>query len=56
MTPFEKDELNRNEVQRGYENLADRYSDITIPVPVTTPEETTDFLCTELRTRRLLES
>jgi thymidylate kinase len=55
MTPFEKDELNRNEVQHGYESLADRYSDITISVPVTTPEETNDFLCTELRARRLLE-
>ena len=55
MSPFEKDELNRSEVRRGYESLADRYSDIAIPVPAISPEETTDFLFAELRARQLLE-
>lgn len=53
-TPFENDELNRDEVRRGYEILADRYSNVAVRVPATTPEDTTDFLCTELRSRGLL--
>jgi thymidylate kinase len=54
-TPFENDELNRNDVRRGYESLADQYSNIAVRVPPITPADTTGFLCAELRARGLLE-
>jgi dTMP kinase len=54
MNPFENDELNRSDVRRGYESLADQYSDVVVRVPPTTPEDTTKFLCAELRVRGLL--
>lgn len=56
MSPFENDELNRDAVREGYEVLAAQHPEVVVRVPVTTPAETTDFLCQELRTRGLLAS
>lgn len=54
MTPFEADELNRDEVRHGYATLAREHSEITITVPADTAENTTEFLRAELRRRGLL--
>jgi len=52
--PFEHDELNRDEVLRGYAHLAAEHSAITMPVPVAGVEATTAFLITTMRDRGLL--
>jgi thymidylate kinase len=54
LTPHESDWLNRDEVRGGYETLAAEHADITITVPASSPEETTDFILATLRARGLL--
>lgn len=54
MTPHEIDRLNRDEVSRGYVALAAQHEAITIAVPQNGPEETTDFILSNLRDRELL--
>jgi thymidylate kinase len=53
-TPFEHDELNRDEVAHGYADLAAEHSAITVTVPPADPESTTVFLITTMRERGLL--
>jgi dTMP kinase len=55
-SPFEHDELNRDEVLRGYAALAEEYSEITVIVPPGDQETTTDFLIDHLRHRDLLHN
>lgn len=54
MSPFEKDELNRDAVRQGYEILAAQHPEVVVRVPVATPAETTDFLREEMHARGLL--
>jgi len=53
-TPFEHDELNRDEVARGYTDLAAEHPAITVTVPMAAAEATTAFLITTMRDRGLL--
>jgi hypothetical protein len=53
-TPFEHDELNRDDVARGYADLATAHSAITVTVPTADPEATTAFLMSTMRDRSLL--
>jgi dTMP kinase len=52
MTPFEKDELNRDEVRSGYMALAEEHAPTTVVVPPGDAEIT--FLLATLRNRGLL--
>lgn len=54
LTPFESDDLNREEVRAGYEVLAAENKSVTVAVPAGSPEETTAFIISELRSRELL--
>ena len=54
LTPFENDDLNREEVRAGYEMLASENKPATVVVPAGGPEETTAFILSELRSRGLL--
>jgi hypothetical protein len=54
MTPFERDELNRDEVRRGYVTLAEEHALTTVAVPPGDPEEITTFILANLRDRGLL--
>ena len=54
MTPFERDELNRDEVRKGYAALAEEHASTTVAVPAGDPEATTTFLLANLRDRGLL--
>jgi dTMP kinase len=54
MTPFESDELNRDEVRSGYVALAEKYASTTVVVPPDDPEITTIFVLKNLRDRGLL--
>ncbi len=54
LTPFESDDLNREEVRAGYEALAAENQSATVIVPAGGPEETTAFILSELRSRELL--
>lgn len=54
MTPFETDELNRDEVRSGYEVLAAEYEARTIVVPQGSPRETAAFILANLRHRGLV--
>lgn len=54
MTPFERDELNRDEVRRGYLTLAEEHALTTVAVPPGDPEEITTFILANLRDRGLL--
>jgi thymidylate kinase len=54
LTPFESDDLNREEVRAGYEVLAVENKSATVVVPAGGPEETTAFILSELRSRELL--
>jgi hypothetical protein len=53
-TPYEHDELNRDEVARGYADLAAEHPAITVTVPIADAATTTAFLVTTLRERGLL--
>jgi len=54
MAPFERDELNRDEVRVGYQTLAAEHASTTVVVPESGPEETTAFILANLRSRELL--
>ena len=54
MTPHESDRLNKDEVRRGYADLAAEHEATTIVVPPLGPEETTGFILANLRDRELL--
>jgi thymidylate kinase len=54
LTPFESDNLNREEVQTGYETLAAENQSVTVIVPADEPEATTAFILSKLRNRGLL--
>jgi thymidylate kinase len=54
LTPFESDDLNREEVRAGYEVLAAENKSATVVVPAGGPEETTAFILSELRSRELV--
>jgi len=54
LTPFESDDLNREEVRAGYEVLAAENKSATVVVPAGGPEETTAFILSELHSRELL--
>lgn len=53
-TPYERDDLNRDDVRHGYSELARRYAPLTVDVPAGTPDMTTDFLLSTLRDRGLV--
>jgi dTMP kinase len=54
LTPFESDDLNREEVRAGYEVLAAENKSATVVVPAGDPEETTAFILSKLRSRELI--
>lgn len=54
LTPFEHDELNRDEVHRRYNDLAAEHSGITVTVPPGNEDATTAFIVDQLRARDLL--
>lgn len=54
MTPFERDDLNRDEVRSGYMALAREHASITVIVPPDDPEATTNFVLRQLHDRELL--
>jgi thymidylate kinase len=54
MTPFESDELNREEVRNGYLALAKEHASTTVVVPPGDPEVTTALVLRNLRDRELL--
>lgn len=54
-TPYERDDLNRDAVRHGYEQLAVRHPSLAVEVPSGTPDETTAFLMSQLRGRGLLK-
>lgn len=53
-TPFERDELNRDEVARGYADLAAESSAVTVTVPKADATTITAFLIATMRDRGLL--
>ncbi|MGH3686710.1 MAG: dTMP kinase [Pseudonocardiaceae bacterium] len=53
-TPYEHDELNRDEVLRGYNDLAAEHTRITVTVPPGDEDATTAFIVDQLRARDLL--
>jgi dTMP kinase len=53
-TPFQHDELNRDEVLRGYNDLAAEHTRITVTVPPDDEDATTAFIVDQLRARDLL--
>jgi thymidylate kinase len=53
-TPFEHDELNRDEVARGYADLAAEHPALAVTVPLDDPEATTGFLVATMRERGLV--
>ncbi|MEU0880134.1 hypothetical protein ABZ345_16160 [Lentzea sp. NPDC005914] len=55
-TPYVEDALNRDDVRRGYAHLAAQYSNITVTVPATEPDEVTEFLLEHLSAAGLLLS
>ncbi len=54
MTPFERDDLNRDEVRSGYVTLAGEHASTTVIVPADDPEATTTFVLRQLHDRELL--
>jgi hypothetical protein len=54
MEPHESDRLNKDDMRSGYARLSAEHEGITITVPSVSPEETTGFILTNLRTRELL--
>ena len=52
-TPYERDGHNRSEVHEAYELLAAEHPDLTVRVPRLSPVETTAFLVSALRERRI---
>jgi thymidylate kinase len=54
MTPHERDGLNQDEVRSGYTALAAEHEAMTVAVPPTSPEETTNFILASLNARELL--
>lgn len=55
-TPYQRDELNRDSVRRGYAALAAQYPGLAVQVPSGDPQATTDFLLGSLRERGLLQA
>jgi dTMP kinase len=53
-TPYERDDLNRDSVRQGYEQLADWHPSLAVKVPPGTQDETSAFLVSQLRGRGLL--
>jgi len=54
-TPYAHDDLNRDDVRRGYQQLAADHPSITVDVPPGTQDETTDFLLFRLADAGLLQ-
>ncbi|MGW5155750.1 hypothetical protein ACWEPN_09740 [Nonomuraea wenchangensis] len=53
-SPFEDDEQNRDQVLRGYAELARQHASMTIEVPVNDEQATSAFLIEQLISRRLV--
>jgi len=53
-TPYQRDELNRDQVREAYEQLADRYPALTVRVPRAEPDQTQAFIIGALRDRGLV--
>lgn len=54
MTPYRRDELNRDAVYDGYTRLAAQHPTLTVEVPASTPDATTDFITARLVEHGLL--
>ncbi|WP_158879586.1 dTMP kinase [Amycolatopsis anabasis] len=54
-TPYAHDDLNREDVSRGYHQLAAQHASVTVEVPPSAQDETTDFLLSRLRDSGLLQ-
>lgn len=54
-SPFERDELNRDQVRRGYTDLARQHAAITVEVPPADEATTTAFLLEQLVFRKLVK-
>lgn len=53
-TPYQRDELNRTTVRKGYADLAEADPMRTVEVPPGDPDATTEFIFAQLRERHLL--
>ncbi|MBT2234420.1 hypothetical protein [Nonomuraea sp. NEAU-A123] len=54
-SPFERDELNRDQVRRGYETLARQHASMTLEVPPADEATTTAFLVEQLLLHKLVK-